>query len=142
MLKVIEMADNFENKQWVDGLKRTKPVGRPFLHEQGSWVTRGFVVQISFTDDAWALMVRDVEYLDKSSGQWSKDINQDVYGGPLSRTSFSFESPDPSQDFNHPFDVSCDGLYIYIGIVSKSPWADNDWPELDTDCLKPGPMTV
>ena len=42
--------------------------------------------------------------------------------------------------FDVGIEISVYGVFVYIGILSENPWSDNEWPELDTEWLKAGPM--
>ncbi|WP_286828980.1 MULTISPECIES: hypothetical protein [Kordiimonas] len=109
-------------------------VGRPFLHEQGQFVCRGYVADFTVEGDYWTLKVRDVECLDKMAGQWRHDTDADEYGGSLSQyCSFVEDTID---------DIIClsgYGMEINVGPECDSPWSEIDWPELDG--YEGGPMT-
>ncbi len=101
-------------------------VGRPFLHEQGNCVCRGYVAGFSTEGDHWTLAVSDVEYLDKWTDEWRHDATDDEYGGSLSAHS-SFEEDTADGILT----ISGYGMVVYVGPDCDSPWSEIDWPELD-----------
>tara|TARA_R110001599_G_C11835356_1_gene618802 strand:+ start:64 stop:483 length:420 start_codon:yes stop_codon:yes gene_type:complete len=115
--------------------------GRPFLQEQGNTVTRGFVRFLEADEGHWTLAIRDVEYLDKRTGLWAPDTPEDEYGGRLDCTEVSRLWGGQPPIFDRGLQISCYGIFIHIGMSSDRPWRDNDWPELDTEMLSPGPMS-
>ena len=105
-------------------LKEYDLVGRPYLHEQGQYVGRGFVESLTVEDGRWTLAIRDIEYLNKSDETWRFDEDKDEYSGDCERTTFR----DTSLGF---FTISGYGAEVYIGPHTKAPWVEIDWPELD-----------
>lgn len=112
--------------------------GRPFLHEQGQYMGRGYVVDLLIEDDHWTLSIRDAEMLDKWTGEWKPDMQKDdffadTYGGKVSPTSFE-ASPDGM--------ISIQGYasIVHIAPLSDNPWVDIDWPELDD--FEGGPLDL
>ena len=57
----------------VDDIAGMDISDRPFLHEQGQVVLRGFVQSLEITGSDWHLHVRDVESLQKYAGIWTAD---------------------------------------------------------------------
>ena len=100
--------------------------GRPFLHEQGQSVCRGFVVDFQIEDGSWTVTVRDVEYLDKLTGQWHREVDRDEYGDTLSNHA-SFE--EDTED--NMICLTGYGIVIYVAPACDSPWQMVEWPELD-----------
>ena len=115
--------------------------GRPFLQEQGNTVTRGFVRFLDVADDHWTLAIRDVEYLDKRTGRWAPDAPEDEYCGPAEHTAVTRLWGGQNPIFDLGLQITCYGIFIHVGVFSDRPWRDNDWPELDTEMLLPGPMS-
>ncbi len=124
---------------------------RPFLHEQGQTVTRGFVEFFEFDeDDRWSLFLRDTEYLHKDSGEWRPDCASDEYCGSIEHASFERYFSGRSPIFDIGLEITCYGIYIFVGplfagaqlgeSMAGDPWRNIDWPALDTDALSPGPM--
>ncbi len=125
---------------------KTVPVGevlgtdfkdRPFLHEQGQVVMRGYVQSLEFSDTEWTLHMHDIELLQKYAGMWSDDDSLDTFHGPLERTSF-FLCRSKQRPASEPtVHLSCYGSMVHFGLILKDPWVDNHWPELDTEFLTP-----
>jgi hypothetical protein len=97
---------------------------RPFLHEQGQYVGRGYVVSVSVDDGRWTLKLRDVERLRKSEGVWVPENVFDEFSGPLERTQVT----GPSKGF---ITITGYGSEIILGPRAPDPWLEIDWPELD-----------
>lgn len=107
--------------------------GRAFLHEQGQAVCRGYVAAFNLDKTHWALDVRDVEYLDKLTGQWRQDAATDTYGGALAmHCSFEVDEVEGIVSL-HGY-----GMVVHIAPEAEHPWQDIDWPELDG--YEGGPM--
>lgn len=104
----------------LDGMDLT---GRPFLHEQGNVVLRGYIKSFEITDGYWSMTSRDGELLDKQNYTWVKDDVED-FGGHLEYTYVDI-------DDDGMIDLSCYGSQYYIATQQDSPWSDVDWPELD-----------
>ena len=107
--------------------------GRPFLHEQGNVVTRGFVDFLELEEEHWVLHVRDVELLDKRAFAWVRDADADAYGGALARTSVTRWFRGLTPVFDDGIQIDCYGLLVHVGRASDDPFGDNDWPELDSE---------
>ena len=129
-----------ETRVSLDDLLLVDLWGRPFLHEQGNSVTRGFVESFWTDEDSWNLGVTDIEYLDKSSGHWQTDTLSDTYSGNVQHLSAMRSWSGRLPIFDAGIELTGYGSYTFIGVASENPWQDNDWPELDTDALRPGPM--
>lgn len=108
----------------LDVLLQLDLSNRPFLHEQGQYICRGYVVSLNLDDDRWTLNVRDIDYLRKSDGSWQPDCGKDSYSGNIGPNSFRGVAEGLLTIMDH-------GLEIHIGPASDQPWSDIDWPELD-----------
>jgi hypothetical protein len=97
---------------------------RPFLHEQGQSICRGFVSRLSISDDYWTLDIRDVEFLNKSKGTWQFDRETDTYGGTVAANTVEV-APDGF--------VCIQGyaMVVHIAPLTENPWQNINWPELD-----------
>lgn len=111
--------------------------GRPFLHEQGNAVTRGFVEALELDDTHWTLHLRDVQYLNKDGGAWEPPEPSDEYGGMIERTSCTRYWRGKAQKEEMGFELSCYGVYVQIGCVRDDPWGENIWWQLDTEAYIP-----
>ena len=134
--EIIETKVSFEDLILID------LYARPFLHEQGNSVTRGFVQGLSVDDDHWHLHVYDVEFLSKDSGDWLHDAKTDHYSGGCDQSSVSRYWSGRIPVFDVGIDLIGYGSFTFIGIRSDNPWQENDWPELDTEFLNPGPISL
>jgi hypothetical protein len=114
--------------------------GRPFLHEQGNTVTRGVVWFLEVDATHWQLVVTDVEFLDKTTGAWRPDDPEATYGGSIERSRAIRHWSGLNPIFDVGIELAGYGVFVFIGRRSANPWSENDWPELDTDMLSPGPM--
>ncbi|MEP5766111.1 MAG: hypothetical protein ABJ308_16050 [Halieaceae bacterium] len=109
--------------QGLDKLKGLDLTGRPFLHEQGNVVLRGFVKSFEITDEYWTMIGGNGELLDKDTYTWVTD-GEDSFGGNLDSTYSEI-------DDDGMIDITCYGSQYYIAVRQDSPWSDTDWPELD-----------
>lgn len=100
--------------------------GRPFLHQQGSTVTRGYVVSLNVEDGYWDLAVRDVQYLNRISQVWEPGPATDEYGGQI-RHEAQFQEDAKTGV------ISIDGyaMETYIGPNVENPWRRVHWPATD-----------
>lgn len=131
----------FTEDVWpIDRLVQLDLYDRPFLHEQGNSVTRGFVRFLSIDDVSWHLFVRDVEVLDKRTGNWRPDMPEESYGGDRKHVHVVRYWSGRHPIFDTGIEISGYGIFIHIGVHSDRPWTDNHWPELDTEWLQSGPM--
>lgn len=99
--------------------------GCPFFHEQGSATCRGYVVRLEITEERWDLFLRDVEYLDRDTGQWTLRYPEDEYCGMVGdywRASF-----DPKTKI---YSIPGYGSETHIGPMEHS-FTSIDWPEMD-----------
>jgi hypothetical protein len=132
----------FAQENWtIDQLVLLDLRDRPFLHEQGNSVTRGFVRFLSVDQSSWELVVRDVEYLDKRDGTWRPDAQEDRYGGDKEHAHIVRYWSGLHPIFDVGIEINSYGAMVFIGVRSDRPWTDTNWPELDTDWLRPGPMS-
>ncbi len=97
--------------------------GRPFLHEQGNTVMRGWIEAATITDTHWAITGRNMEYLDKYSGRWIADDVND-FAGTIDQTCLEI-------DDTGMVEIDCYGSVYHIAPPCEAPWAQIDWPELD-----------
>jgi hypothetical protein len=97
---------------------------RPFLHEQGQYVGRGFAVSLSIAEGRWTLQLRDIERLRKAEGTWVPDDVFDEISGPVERTVVTGQSSDLVT-------ISSYGGETILGPRVDDPWLEIDWPELD-----------
>jgi len=112
--------------------------GRPFLHEQGQYIGRGFVTGLMLEDNRWTLEIRDVERLNKRIDVWEPDTvyNSDdeyTYGGMVSPTTFETIQ-------NGMISIHGYGMIVHIAPQCENPWVDIDWPELDA--FEGGPLDL
>jgi hypothetical protein len=113
---------------------------RPFLHEQGNTVTRGFVRFFEVSGDHWQLHLHSIEIFNKSNLRWEPDCDEDTYGGTLDFLRISRLFGGHHAIFDIGIEIDGYAMTIFIGKASTDPWFDNDWPQLDTELLPPGPM--
>lgn len=106
--------------------------GRPFLHEQGRFLGRGYVVNLEIGEDDWSLGVRDVEVFDPVHRTWSPEVDSDTYGGQI-RSEYTFQQCSKTGLIT----LSGYAMAVYIAPPEKS-WHSVDWPE--TDIYPGGPM--
>ncbi len=121
----------------VDDIAGMDISDRPFLHEQGQVVLRGFVQSLEITGSDWHLHVRDVESLQKYAGIWTADEPLQTYGGPLAQTTFRICREELHPEREASLQVSCYGSLFHVAARLREPWVDNLWPALDTDFLPP-----
>lgn len=130
-----------KREKWdIVRILREDLTGRPFLHEQGNTVTRGTVCKFYKDGGHWGIVVRDVEYLDKTTGQWTFDVAETEYGGEVSRLTVTHYQGRKKSSADEGVEIIDYGIFIYVGLKSDNPWQDTNWPELDTDWIKSGPM--
>lgn len=110
---------------------------RPFLHEQGQIVLRGFVQSFKVSQEEWCMTVHKIEVLQKYAGVWSREEQTETYHGPIKQTSFSCYSVKDRPKLPINVNFSCYGSQFHIGMPADDPWRGNIWPELDTDYLTP-----
>lgn len=100
--------------------------GRPFLHQQGNTVTRGFVERFEIQNDFWGLHIKQVEYLDGATGVWTPDRETDTYGGTLSiHASFRKDAS------SNVVSIGGYGMVTHVGPDVENPWLGVDWPATD-----------
>ncbi|MDH3742042.1 MAG: hypothetical protein OER56_10645 [Hyphomicrobiales bacterium] len=109
--------------------------GRPFLHEQGQVVLRGYVQSLDISADQWTLQLRDIEILDKNAGTWSLDEPAETFHGPMDHTTFYRCWDGPTETSEPAVQICCYGSLVHIGLGLEDPWRGNQWPDLDTDFL-------
>lgn len=100
--------------------------GRPFLHQQGSTVTRGFVVGFSIDDDQWVLNIRGVQVLDHTSQMWTPGPATDEYSGTITHE-FHFKIHDKTGVVS----IGGYGSETYVGPDVENPWRRVHWPATD-----------
>ncbi len=98
--------------------------GLAFLHEQGSTVTRGFVVALEVDAGSWTLRLRDVEALNKSAGGWEPEADVEEYRGHVGENTFVRYD-------DGMLEISGYGMVTHVAPATADPWVDIDWPELD-----------
>ena len=106
-------------------------VGRSFLHQQGATVCRGFVEKLTVGDDSWELIIRDIEYLDRTDHSWTLKLNRGDYGGSLDYSTFYLHA-------DGRIEISGYGMVIHVAPKLSEPWTEYHWPELDN--YPGGPM--
>lgn len=104
---------------------------RPFLHEQGQYICRGFVSRLIISDDSWTLKIRDIETLNKSNGSWQFDGEVDEYSGTIAPDTFEITT-------NGFICIHGYGMEVHIAPLTSDPWQNINWPELDA--YAGGPM--
>ena len=100
--------------------------GRPFLHQQGSTVTRGFVVGLTINDGDWDLSIRDVQYLDRIANVWQPGPAKDQYGSTIMHE-FHFKIDDERNIVS----LGGYGSETYVGPDVENPWRRIHWPPTD-----------
>lgn len=100
--------------------------GRPFLHQQGSTVTRGFVVGFSIIDDRWVLGIRDVQVLDHTSQVWTPGPATDEYVGTIMHE-FHFKTHKKTSVVS----IGGYGSETHVGPAIENPWRRVHWPATD-----------
>lgn len=111
--------------------------GRPFLHEQGQIVLRGFVKVFKVEQEKWSMTAHKIEVLQKYAGVWAAEEQAETYFGPTEQTSFSCYRVRGRPKLPISVNFSCYGSEFHIGMPADDPWRGNIWPELDTDYLTP-----
>lgn len=120
--------------------------GRAMLSEQGNTVTRAIVDRLEVDETHWTLFLRDVDYLDKKTGRWSRRRARDDYGGLLSMTHANREAAEKDTSGESLAEefliISCYGVLVIIAPqVVDRPWTWIHWPDLlSTDHLNGGPL--
>lgn len=99
---------------------------RPFLHQQGSTVTRGFVVALQIDDDYWDLAVRDVQYLNRISEVWEPGPAADEYGGKI-----RYEAQFQLDEKTGVISIGGYAMETYVGPNVENPWRRVHWPATD-----------
>lgn len=100
--------------------------GRPFLHQQGSTITRGFVVGLQIEDGYWDLSIRDVQYLNRDSQVWEFGPSTDEYGGQI-MYDFQFQIDEKTGVIS----LGGYGMETYVGPNVENPWRRVHWPATD-----------
>lgn len=99
---------------------------RPFLHQQGSTVTRGFVNWLRVEEDRWRLDLRDIQYLDRVDQLWKPGHDADEYTSTIVHE-FHFRM----DDVNDIVSISGYGSVTHVGPDVENPWRRIHWPPTD-----------
>lgn len=105
----------------LDSLRQLDVQGWCFLHKQGRACVRGYVVKLSVDADGWDLDLRDLEYLDRKTGNWDRRKDKDRYRATLRQGWVA-------QRFAGSDVISLPG---YAMMTLLSPRVDNPWEEIE-----------
>lgn len=97
--------------------------GRPFLHQQGSAICRGFTTKLEVSETQWVLKLNQVEYLNKETSMWELKFSEDEYCGEINCHWAVTWYKDTDM-----FYIPGHGFETYVGPQTEAPWSDINWP--------------
>ena len=121
----------------VEAFSKIDLGGRPMLSEQGRVVTRALVARFRYDAHNWYLDLKQVDYLDKETGQWTRRYETDEYTSEID--GFEINYYDAAHEDVAYLKIGGYGMSVFLGIKSDAPWTTMKWPNiLQTDAFEGG----